>query len=170
MFPWKCCELYGALNLFGRSCQANEVSEWGRPGGGRGQPRASAACQAAVLRGPSPRARLQLRCGAAPPRQRPGTLRAHLPYMNANCLAKERLHSCMCGPLVHVKSMYIGTRRGSRKARGTHAHTQTHTIHCLERFPSSPHKTSMRADCPHQLPVEHSEWMLQCMHQYEQFF
>lgn len=105
-----------------------------------------------------------------PPRQRPGTLRAHLPYMNANCLAKERLHSCMCGPLVHVKSMYIGTRRGSRKARGTHAHTQTHTIHCLERFPSSPHKTSMRADCPHQLPVEHSEWMLQCMHQYEQFF
>lgn len=53
-FPWKCCELYDALNLFSRSCQANEVSEWGRPGGGRGQPRASSACQAAVLWGCNP--------------------------------------------------------------------------------------------------------------------
>lgn len=48
--------------------------------------------------------------------------------------------------------------------------TYTQRIHCLERFPSNPHKTAMRTDCPHQLPVEHSEWMLQCMHQYEQFF
>lgn len=27
MFPWKSCKLYGALNLFGCCCQANEVSE-----------------------------------------------------------------------------------------------------------------------------------------------
>lgn len=47
-FPWKCWERRGARNLFACCCQANEVSEWGQPGGGRGQPRASAVCQAAV--------------------------------------------------------------------------------------------------------------------------
>ena len=71
--------------------------------------------------------------------------------------------TCPCKKYVYWHMAWIS--KGSR-----HAHTQTHTIHCLERFPSSPHKTSTRADCPHQLPVEHSEWMLQCMHQYEQFF
>lgn len=71
--------------------------------------------------------------------------------------------TCPCKKYVYWHAAWIS--EGSR-----HARTQTHTIQCLERFPSSPHKTSMRADCPHQLPVEHSEWMLQCMHQYEQFF
>lgn len=52
--PMERCELCGALNLFGCCCQANEVREWGQPGGGRGQPRASTACQAAVLQGSCP--------------------------------------------------------------------------------------------------------------------
>lgn len=60
--PMEWCELCGALNLFGCCCQANEVREWGQPGGGRGQPRASTACQAAVLQGscPGPHCRFAL--------------------------------------------------------------------------------------------------------------
>lgn len=80
MFPWKSCKLCGALNLFGCCCQANEVSEWGQPGGGRGQPRARAACQAAVLRGcrPGPTAALVRHS----PLAWPGTQHIHLPHMN----------------------------------------------------------------------------------------
>lgn len=109
-FPWKCCELYDALNLFGRSCQANEVSEWGRPGGSRGQPRASYACQAAVLWGCNPQPDCNSGHGTA--------LWQCLAHTAPICHTKADLHSCMCGPLVHVKSMYIGTYC-------IHAHTHT---------------------------------------------
>lgn len=115
MFPWKCCELHDALNLFGCSCQANEVSEWGRPGGGRGQPKASAACQAALLWDCSPGPDWDSGHGTAPWRG----LAHSVPicHTSKHCMAKAGLHCCMSGPLVHVESMHIGT------SCETHTHT-----------------------------------------------
>lgn len=161
MFPWKCCELYGALNLFGCCCQVNEVSEWGQPGGGRGQPRASAACQAAVLlcSRPGPAAALVRHS----PLAWHGTQHTHLPHTNTHSLAKAYFTTVCVGHLSISQVCMLAHTVDLEDL--TVAHT-----HILFPVPSRQHKTSLRADCPHQLPVKHWERMFQCMHQYEQFF